>query len=263
MSELVTNGTVGYSMLKRQIAVLSVVAVFIILMTAACATPGSYSTSKINGVERMYRYDANGNKILVYEVDPSGKLTVYDKNDKRAQQRMARQQATADRSEKAKLAPKRRPNDPIYVNLKPVVLGEDLKKVERPQGAVAEQVKKEFQNDPVIRLVSQDDAKKEKKKVKVTFLGRGSQEPPKADADVTVNAYTEEVYGLTKQGKPGKMIAVVFKATITSRFVPDSYTVEESGSVFQNVEVTHRFGEKVKQTIKDRIGPVIPADRSI
>lgn len=249
---------------KCRIVVNTVVAGYMILLVAACAIPGSYSTSKVNGVERTYRYDANGKKVLVYDIDPTGKLTVYDKNDKRAQQRMALQQGNADRAEKIKLAPKRRPNDPIYVNLQPVVLGEDLKKAERPQGAISEQVKKEFQNDTVIRLVSQDsDKDKKEKKTKMTILGRGSQQPPKADADVSVNAYTEEVYGLTKEGKPGKMIAVVFKATITSRFALDSYKVEESGNIFQNVEVTRRFGEKVKQMIKDRIGPVIPADRSL
>jgi hypothetical protein len=69
------------------------------------------------------------------------------------------------------------------------------------------------------------------------------------------------VYGLNRQtGKPGKMVAVVFEATITSQVPPALYTVSESGNILQNVEVSKRFAKQVKQVIVEKIGPDIPAN---
>ena len=71
----------------------------------------------------------------------------------------------------------------------------------------------------------------------------------------------KEVYGVNRRtGKPGKMVAVVFEATITSQVPPASYTVSESGHILQNVEVSKRFARQVRQVIVEKIGPGIPAN---
>jgi hypothetical protein len=238
----------------------------------ACSMPaGSYSKSSLNGAEKVYRYDEGGKKVLVYEVDSSGKLTVHDENDPQAKQQMARQsmkaqaeQANADRIEKIRHAPKRRPNDPISVYLHQIELDEQLSKAERTKGAIFDQIKKEFEKDPIIRLVNKDKVKKRKNSQTLNaLLGGSSTKAPTADVEVAIRGYMKEVHGLTKDGKPGKMMALVFGATITSDFVPDSFKVEESGNIFRNVEVTHKLGDKIKQVIKNQIGPSIPADRSL
>ncbi|MGE5894483.1 MAG: hypothetical protein ACM34I_10545 [bacterium] len=244
---------------------------FLILILTACAIPGSYSISTINGVEKVYRYNENKQKVLIYEVDKSGKLTVYDETDPRAQQRRAQQrleqkveQANADRIEKIKQAPKRRPSDPIFVYLRPIELDEQLKKAEKPKGAVFDQIKKEIGNDSVIRLVGKDKVKTgEMAQAMNALRGDSLVKAPGADVEVAIRGYLKEVYGLTQQGKPGSMIAVVFEATVTSNFLPASPKVEESGNIFRNAEVTRQLGEKIKHIIKNEIGPTIPADRSL
>ncbi len=75
--------------------------------------------------------------------------------------------------------------------------------------------------------------------------------------------YMKEVYGLTAKGKAGSMLALVIEATITGNYLPATLKVEETGNIFQNMELTRRLGEKVKTAIKEQIGPTIPADRSI
>jgi hypothetical protein len=59
-----------------------------------------------------------------------------------------------------------------------------------------------------------------------------------------------ELYRQT--GKPGKMVAVVFEATITSQVPPASYTVSESGHILKNAEVSKRFAKQVKQVIVEK-----------
>jgi hypothetical protein len=174
------------------------------------------------------------------------------------------EQANADRIETIKQAPKRRPNDPISVYLHQIELDEQLSRTERTKGAIFDQIKKEFEQDPIIRLVSKDKVKKGKNSQALNaLLGSSSTKAPASDVEVAIRGYMKEVYGLTKDGKPGKMMALVFETTITSNFIPDSYKVEESGNIFLNVEVTHKLGDKIKQVIKNQIGPSIPADRSL
>jgi len=239
---------------------------------AACAMqPGSYSKSTMNGTERMYRYDEGGKKVLVYEVDPAGKMTVLDPNDKQVKQRQAQQrlgeqvqQANADRLEKIKQAPKRRASDPIYVNFRPMELDAKLSQVEKPKGAFFEQIKKEFANDPVIKLVGKDKMRTgELVQALGTLRGQSSQRAPSADVEVAFKGHMKEVYGLTAKGKPGSAMALVIEATITSNYLPATVKLEETGNIFQNMELTKRLGEKVKKAIKEQIGPTIPADRAI
>ena len=130
-----------------------------VLTLSACA--GGYHTTKVNGNEKVYRINEQGNKQLVYEVDRDGNTTVHDANDPMVKQHQAAQQRQQDlqalkvqRMERLKQAPKRRHGDPIYVNLHSVKLGDKLKKAQHSKDAVDKQVRAAFESDKVIRLVS-------------------------------------------------------------------------------------------------------------
>jgi len=70
----------------------------------------------------------------------------------------------------------------------------------------------------------------------------------------------KEAYGIDrKTGKPSKTLAVVFEATITSQVPPATYNVSESGHALRTLEVSKRFTMQVKQVIREKIGPAIPA----
>jgi hypothetical protein len=227
------------------------------LLLSACA--GGYYTTKVNGGKQVYRVGKQGEKTLVYEVDQNGQTTIHNPDDPTAKRHVAAQERAeqlrtkqAEQLEILREAPKRHAQDPIYVNLSPPVLDGKVQKAERSKGAVAEQIRKELTADPIIKLV--DDHQQAQGPLKL----RTGQ--PVADVDVSSKVSMKEVYGLNrKTGKPGKMVAVVFEATITSQVLPASYTVSESGSIFQNVEVSKRFARQVKQVILEKIGPDIPA----
>jgi hypothetical protein len=158
----------------------------------------------------------------------------------------------AEQMEALSTAPKRRPQDPIYVNLAPPVLDSKMQQAEKSKGAVAQQIRNEFTSDPVIKLVEGNSH------ALAVLKSRGSSSP--ADVDVSQKVSLKEVYGMNRQtGKPAKMVAVVFEATITSQVPPASYTISESGHVLKNVEVSKRFAKQIKQVIVEKIGPGIPA----
>ncbi|MDH3216775.1 MAG: hypothetical protein OEN01_10845 [Candidatus Krumholzibacteria bacterium] len=231
-----------------------------------------YRISTVNGAEKVYRIDEEGNRTLVYERAKDGTLTVHDESDPKAQQAMAaveRQEqmelAEVERIERIKRAAKRTAGDPIFVALHETALGEKLQASEKPRGAVFGQIRKEFEGDDVISLVSAGDLKKnEYAQLGRMLSGTSPNQAPAADVVVVSKGYLKEVVGIDKKtGKPGSMVAVVFEATITSNFLPAEYKVEESGNIFRNVEVTTRFADKIKSVIKDKIGPTLPADRSL
>ncbi len=227
------------------------------LSLAACA--GGYYTSKVNGEKKVYRVDEQGTKTLVYETDPNGQTTIHDTQDPIAKRQVAAQEAAEQvRARKAAMLetlgsiPKRQPQDPIYVSLAPPVLDGKMQQAERSKGAVAQQIRNEFESDPIIKLVAGNQARAGLKNPRAT--------PSIADVEVSSKVSIKEVYGVNRQtGKPGKMVAVVFEATITSQVPPASYTVSESGHILKNVEVSKRFARQVKQVIVEKIGPDIPA----
>jgi hypothetical protein len=227
------------------------------LSLAACA--GGYYTSKVNGEKKVYRVDEQGTKTLVYETDPNGQTTIHDTQDPIAKRQVAAQETAEQvRARKAAMletlsaAPKRQPQDPIYVSLAPPVLDGKMQQAERSKGAVAQQILNEFASDPIIKLVAGNQARAGLKNPRAT--------PSIADVEVSSKVSIKEVYGVNRQtGKPGKMVAVVFEATITSQVPPASYTVSESGHILKNVEVSKRFAKQVKQVIVEKIGPGIPA----
>ena len=225
-------------------------------LIAGCA--GGYYTANVNGEKKVYRVDEKGAKTLVYEIDQNGKTTIHDADDPMAKRQVAAQEMAtelstrkAEQLEELSRAPKRQVNDPIYVDLAPAVLDEQMQKAERAKGVVAEQIRNEFVSDPIIKLVDRSQA--------LSGLMR-SHTSANVDVEVASKVSLKEAYGIDrKTGKPSKMLAVVFEATITSQVPPATYNVSESGHVLKNLEVSKRFAKQVKQVILEKIGPNIPA----
>lgn len=228
----------------------------VICMTILACSNG-YVTSNVNGVKKVYRVDDQGVKTLVYETDQSGKTTLHEADDQIAKQ-LAAPQATADevsarqteQHTQTGLVPKRQPDDPIYVELVPPVLDDNMQRAERSKGVVAEQIRREFVGDPLIRLTDE-------------YRDRSGLLKPRIRVDaveVSPKVSLKEAYGIDrKTGKRSKILAVVFEATIVSKMPPATYRVSESGHVLKNVEVSKRFAKQVKQVILEKIGPRIPS----
>ena len=228
------------------------------LALSACA--GDSYTSKATGEKKVSRVDEQGTKIVVKESDVAGQTTIRD-TPAPAVKRRSSAQETSDRVRTKKSAPiatlsvttKRQPDDPIYVSLAPPVLDDKMQQVEKPKGAVAQQIRSEFASDPVIKLVAGSQ--------QTAGGGKPRAAPSLADVEVSSKVSIKEVYGLnSKTGKPGKMVAVVFEATITSQIPRATYTISETGHVLKNAEVSKRFARQVKQVIVEKIGPSIPAN---
>lgn len=231
----------------------------VVLCLALTACAGGYYTSKVNGEKKVYRVDEQGTKTLVYETGLNGQTTIHDTQDPMAKRQVAAQEMAeqirvkkAAQLETLSTAPKRQAEDPIYVSLPPPVLDGKMQQAEKPKGAVAQQIRNEFADDPIIQLVPGNKNTDGLRTVRAT--------PSIADVEVSSKVSMKEVVGVNrKTGKLGKMVAIVFEATITSQIPPVSYTVSESGHVLQNVEVSKRFAKQVKQVILEKIGPDIPA----
>jgi hypothetical protein len=227
-----------------------------VFMAAACS--GGYYTANVNGGKQVYRVDEHGAKTLVYETDQNGNTTIHDANDPRAKQQAAAQETAeqlsakrAGQLEQLGGMPKRQPNDPIYVSLAQPVLDTQMEKAERSKGAVAEQMRSEFEADPILKLIEENRSR--------SGLLR-SHGLPSADVEVASKVSLKEAYGIDrKTGKPSKMLAVVFEATITTQVPPATYNVTESGHVLKNLEVSKRFAKQVRQVILEKIAPNIPA----
>ncbi len=247
------------------------IVVVLLTLTACAMPPGSYSKSTVNGVEKMYRYEEGGKKTLVYEVDAAGKVTVHDANDKQAKQRLSQQkrdqqveQANAARMEKIRHAPKRKQSDPIFVTFQPLE-ADEVGLNDKQKKDMFDYFKKQFENDPIIRLSARDNAKArsgEMRQILSALKGGSSQKAPVSDVDLVIKVSTKTVYGFIK-GKPAEGKAMVFKATITGNWLPATHKAEESGTLFELPEATRKLGDKIKKLIKEEIGPAIPADRSL
>ncbi|MBX3303954.1 MAG: hypothetical protein KF693_17210 [Nitrospira sp.] len=221
------------------------------------ACSGGYYTSNVDGGKKVYRIDEQGTKTLVYEIDQTGKTTIHDADDPMAKQQSTAQaiaeQVSARRAEQLtqfSLVPKRQPDDPIYVDLAPPVLDDNMQRAERSKGVVAELIRREFVGDPIIKLTDEhrDRSGLLKPRIRVDAV------------EVSPKVSLKEAYGIDrKTGKRSKVLAVTFEATITSKMPPATYKVSESGHVLKNVEVSKRFAKQVKQVILDKIGPSIPA----
>ena len=227
-----------------------------VIMMVACS--GGYYTANVNGGKKVYRVDEQGSKTLVYETDQNGNTIIHDADDPRAKQQAAAQEIAeqlsakrADQPEQSSRTLKRQPTDPIYVSLAQPVLDTQMEKAERSKGAVAEQIRSELEADPIIKLIEENHSR--------SGLLR-SHEVASADVAVSPKVSLKEAYGIDrKTGKPSKMLAVVFEATITTQVPPATYNVSESGHVLKNLEVSKRFAKQVRRVILEKIGPTIPA----
>lgn len=230
-----------------------------VLCLALTACAGGTHTSKETGEKTVSRVDERGTKPFVHETDTNGQTKIHDTSAPAAKRRSSAQ-GTSDRVRAKKSAPVatlsvttiRQPDDPIYVNLTAPVLDDKMQQVEKAKGAVAQQIRSEFASDPVIKLVAGSlDTAREKPRAT----------PSLADVEVSSKVSIKEVYGLnSKTGKPGKMVAVVYEATITSQIPHATYTISETGDVLKNAEVSKRFARQVRQVIVEKIGPSIPAN---
>jgi hypothetical protein len=227
----------------------------ICVVVGACS--GGYHTANVNGEKKVYRVDEQGAKTLVYETDQTGKTTIHDADDPMAMKQVAAQEIAeqvsakpAEQREQLSVGQKRQANDPIYVTLAPPVLDDNMQRAERSKGVVAEQIRREFIGDPIIKLTDEHQ-------------NRSGLLKPRTRVDaveVSPKVSLREAYGIDrKTGKRSKVLAVVFEATITSQVPPATYTVSESGHVLKNVEVSKRFAKQIKQVILEKIGPNIPA----
>ena len=239
----------------------------LLLLISACA--GSYYTERSGDTERVYKFDEEGNKHLIY-VKKGDQLTVHDSTDPKAKEalnaqryRKAARQREADRLARLKKAPKRGPKEPIRVALFKAELGPKLVKSESSKGAVDRQIRKHFANDPILKLSDMAGRQRhEKLKSKGFHFGtyRSTQD---ADVDVKTKVYFKEIIGRNKKtGKIGKGVVLMYEATVASNFYGKTYTVKDSAGLFQNVAGTKRFCDKIKSIIKNKIGPTIPKDRT-
>jgi hypothetical protein len=233
---------------------------------------GGYRTSTRNGHEKVYRVEEDGSKTLVYEIAKDGTVTIHDETDPRAQKLQEAQRraemslaADAERLERIKAAPKRKPGAPILVALHKTELGPKLKESQHSEGAVFEEVYKNFRNDDVIRLVESSKMQaNEWGQLAKAWSGKSTKSAPAADVEVRSKGYLKEKVGINKStGKVGSMWVVVFEATVSSNYLPNTHTVTEEGNIFRNQEVTRRLTDKIKHVIKNEIGPSLPADRNI
>lgn len=147
---------------------------------------------------------------------------------------------------------KRRPEDPIHVNLVPVILDGRIRQDEKPKGAIGQHLRHEFAADPIIQLLPEPKSK----------IGRKTSRlvPPTADVEVVSTVSLKEILGVRgATGKPSKMLRIIFEATITSQSPPASYVVSDSGPVLQHRAVSKRFAQQIRDIIVDKIGPEIPA----
>jgi hypothetical protein len=247
-----------------------VILVFAVIASGCVGT--HYNTKTVNGHKTVTRVDEEGSKTIVYEVHKDGSAVIHDESDPMAQQYLAEkrqaEQARVDqetRQNQIRKARKRKPTDPIYVVLLPTELGANLAKAQHSEGAVFEQIRKEFKDDPVIRLVSKEDLRRhEWSQIGKVLAGTSPSRGPAADITVTSNGDLKEVVGISRStGKPAKGIQIVLEAKVSSNYLPAEYSVKETGNVFNNVEMTSRFAAQIKEIIKKRIGPDIPADRSL
>ena len=231
--------------------------VMVCLVLTAC-TGGSYS-SKVQGEKKVYRADEQHNRAFANETDQDGQSTNQSVQDSKAKRQLSAQETAEQlRAKKAEQfdissrAPKRQSDAPIYANLAPLVLDDKMRQAEKSKGAVEQQIRSEFNSDPIIKLIEENRNSSDK--------GSSHAGSSIADVEVVPKVSIKDVYVLQrKTGKPSKMAAVVFEATITSQVPPVTSTVSETGQIQQRVEVSKRFVTQIKEVILEKIGPGIPA----
>jgi hypothetical protein len=164
-------------------------------------------------------------------------------------------------------APKRGPGDPIQVALFQTVMSDDLRKATTKDG-VFPYLRKEFDNDPVIKALDQRAVDRYAKDYdfrtgqykNFSSLDRGTAFLP-VDVYVESFAKIEEKVGINRTTrKVASAPFLVYTAKITSEYGGRVLEVTEEGYILANVEATRKFAEKIKAAIRDEIGPAIPKE---
>ncbi len=221
-------------------------------MIVGCS--GGYYTDRSNGETKVYHLGLLGTKTLVYEVDQQGHMIIHEGDDPMAKQQVTERETREQNEKTVELlsrVTKRQLNDPIYVSLVPPVLDEKMQQAEKAKGVMAERIRNELAAEPSIKLIEPDQTRSGLLKPHMTST---------ADVEVSPKVSLKEAYGIDqKTGKPSKVLAVVFEATITSHIPPATYTVSELGYAVRNQEVSKRFANHVKQVILEKIAPALPS----
>lgn len=230
-------------------------------LSLALTTPaGGDQISHGSGKKGIDSVERQGTKIFVYETSPSVHTAIVENQNPMVKRHVAAQEMAGQiparkpaSNEIFRTAPKRQPQDPIYVSLAPPVLDGKMHQEEKSKGAVAQHLRNGFASDPIIRLVERNQNGAWQSKIRPI--------PSIADVDVSSKVSIKEVSGVSGQsGQSGKRVEIVFEATITSRVPPASYTVSESGLLMNKAAVATRFVKQVKEVIVGKIGPGIPAN---
>jgi major membrane immunogen (membrane-anchored lipoprotein) len=198
--------------------------------------------------------------------DKDGNIMSTDDPEARARAESAKKERE-ERQAALASAPRRGPGDPIQVALFQTVVSEDLRKATNKDGVFA-YLRREFENDPVIKPLEQRDVDRYAKDYdfrtgryrNFSSLNRGTEFLP-ADVYIESFAKIEEKVGINRAtNKVGSAPFLVYTAKITSEYGDAPLEVAESGFVLANVEVTKRFAEKIKAAVHDEIGPNIPKE---
>ena len=263
--------------LKYAAVLLSVLTIFSI------AQAGSTKTSTIvkdgNKITTKVKTNKHGTTTTVTTKDKEGKVTttttVTDKEGNIISTDDPQAQAKADKAARKKKekqtalanAPKRDQNDPVDFVLFQTVVGENLRKVTNKEG-VFPHLRKEFENDKVIKLLNQRKVDSYAKKYdfktgeakSLSSFGRGPSFLP-ADIYVETFGQLKEKYGISKTTKKAASAPYLFyRAVIYSEFSDKTWEVKESGHILKNPEVTKKFAKKIRATILGKAGGTIPAN---
>ena len=201
--------------------------------------------------------------------DKDGDILSTDDPEARAKAELAKTQREEKLAALAS-AEKRGPHDPIHVAVFQTVMSEDLRKATVKDG-VFPYLRKEFDNDPVIKALDQGRVDRYAKDYdyrtgqyrNFSSLSRGAEFLP-ADVYVESFAKLEQKVGISRTtSKLASAPYLVYTATITSEYGDTPLEVTEEGFILANVEVTRRFAEKIKAAVRDRVGPTIPRDAAL
>ena len=198
--------------------------------------------------------------------DKDGNIISTDDPEALAKAEQAKQQRQEKQAALAS-APKRGPSDPIQVALFQTVVSEDLRKATTKDG-VFSYLRKEFDNDPVIKALDQAQVDRYAKDYdfrtgRYTSFSSFDHGPQFLPADVYIESFAkiEQKVGISRAtNKPASAAFLVYTAKITSEFGDKPVEVTEEGFILANVEVTRKFAEKIKAAIRDQIGPNIPQE---
>ncbi len=194
--------------------------------------------------------------VEVTETLPDGttrKVRTNPENARRIEEDNQKRQA---RQAGFRAGPRRKASDPIVVALFDVYV--DGTFPESDPGAVNRYLRKEFEGDPVIRLMDPKDLKQAAEDRDHWHKWKGTEIEADVEVHVTATARTE--LGQNKRTHKIEQVPVmVYSATVTSRY--DSAAtrkVEDMENIFLNQKLTERFAARIKQIIKDEIGPGLP-----